>query len=279
MLMRKRRSDARSDRAADSATESHETRVAIVTGAASGIGLGLAHALAARGCHVSVIDLNEEAAEGVAAELRAKGVEATVHAVDVRDRSAMERAIADTVAQYGRLDYLVNNVGYFVEGPLQDRTLNEVDRFVDINVRGVLNGVLAAYPVMLQQRSGNIINIASISGLVPAPGSTLYGMTKHAIVGLSLSLLAEASASGIHVCVACPGFIETPLTKDATPQQRKLMYRPDQLAHDILTAVDRRRAIVVEPAWAKFTWYFYRLFPKRGNAMAANISRKVHTKS
>jgi short-subunit dehydrogenase len=225
-----------------------------------------------------VIDVDESGAERVSAELRAMGIRSTAYTVDVRNAPEVVNVIAKTVKQYGRLDFMVNNVGYFVAGPLEEKTPSEIDSFVDINVRGVLNGVVAAYPVMLKQGSGMIVNIASISGLVPAPGSTLYGMAKHAVVGLSLSLLAEASANGIHVCVACPGFIDTKLTSGMTAMQRRFLYSPERLASNILTAVERRRAVVVVPWWSKMSWQLYRFSPRLGNALAARISRKVHTR-
>lgn len=252
-------------------------RTAIVTGGASGIGRGIARTLAARGCNVVVIDVDGPGAERVSAELREMGIRSTAAMVDVRDASGIAKVIDETVKQYGHLNFMVNNVGYFVAGPLEDRTPGEIDSFVDINVRGVLNGVVAAYPVMLKQGSGTIVNIASISGLVPAPGSTLYGMAKHAVVGLSLSLLAEAAASGIHVCVACPGFIDTNLTSGMTAMQRRLLYSPERLARNILTAVERRRAVVVVPLWSKLSWQLYRFSPRLGNWLAARINRKVRT--
>ena len=204
------------------------------------------------------------------------GVCSTAHTVDVRDAPAIVDVVAGTVEQYGRLDFMVNNVGYFAQGRLEQMSADGIERFIDINVRGVVNGVVAAYPVMLKQGSGTIVNVASISGLVPAPGSTLYGMAKHAIVGLSLSLRAEAAANGIHVCVACPGFIDTKLTSGMTAMQRKILYSPERLATDILDAVGGRRAMVVQPMWSKLSWNLYRLSPKLGNALASRISRKIH---
>src|SRR4051794_5695761 len=238
--------------------EMYADRAAIVTGGASGIGRGIAHALASRGCNVVVIDVDGPGAQRVAEELRAMGVCSNAHTVDVRDAPAIVDVVADTVEQYGRLDFMVNNVGYFAQGRLEQMSADEIDRFIDINVRGVVNGVVAAYPMMLKQGNGTIVNVASISGLVPAPGSTLYGMAKHAIVGLSLSLRAEAAANGIHVCVACPGFIDTKLTSGMTAMQRKILYSPEGLAKDILSAVDGRRAMVVKPTWSKLSWNLYR---------------------
>src|SRR4051812_28103555 len=144
-------------------------RVAIVTGGGSGIGEALCRALAARGDTVIVADIDGASAERVASDIR--GVASKV---DVRDATAVQALVDDTVATHGRLDLIFNNAGIGVGGDILDLTIAHWDRIIDINLRGVVHGVAAAYPVMARQRSGHIVNTASVAGLTPPPYLTPY---------------------------------------------------------------------------------------------------------
>src|SRR4051794_19719080 len=139
-------------------------RVAIVTGGGSGIGEALCRALAARGDTVVVADIDGASAERVAGDI---GAHATAAKVDVRDYTAVQGVVDDTVAAHGRLDLIVNNAGIGVGGDVLELTVAHWDRIIDINLRGVIHGVHAAYPVMARQRSGHIVNIGSVAGLPP----------------------------------------------------------------------------------------------------------------
>jgi len=184
-------------------------RIAIVTGAASGIGQALASALAARGDTVIVADIDGDGAERAARQLARHGTgTATPATVDARDAAAVPgpgRRHPRQVRPPGR-DGEQRRHRRRRRGLL----LAHWDRGIDVNLRGVVHGVHAAYTVMIAQRSGHIVNTASLAGLLPAPGLTPYAMTKHAVVGLSLSLRAEAAAYGVRVTAVCPGFVDTP---------------------------------------------------------------------
>jgi NAD(P)-dependent dehydrogenase (short-subunit alcohol dehydrogenase family) len=187
-------------------------RIAIITGAASGIGQALASALVARGDTVVVADIDGDGAERAAGELARGGPGAArPTVVDVRDAGAVQALVDQTRGQYGRLDVMVNNAGVAVGGEASELLLAHWDRVIDVNLRGVVHGVQAAYPVMIGQRSGHIVNTASLAGLLPSPGLTPYAMTKHAVVGLSLSLRAEAAGYGVRVTAVCPGVVDTPI--------------------------------------------------------------------
>ena len=188
------------------------SRIAIVTGGGSGIGAGLSRALAARGDTVIVADIDGEAAERVAGEVRG-----TAAKVDVRDAAAVQALVDDTVAEHGRLDLIFNNAGIGVGGDLLELTVAHWDRIIDINLRGVVHGVQAAYPVMARQRSGHIINTASIAGLIAPAFLTPYAATKHAVVGLSMALRQEAKAHNVGVTVVCPGWTDTPILDSTGP--------------------------------------------------------------
>src|SRR5690349_12022982 len=150
--------------------------IAFITGGGSGIGRALSLELARRGARVTVTDIHGDTAAKVADEA---GNGATSRALDVRDAAAVREAIEDAARRGGRLDLLVNNAGIGVGGEAHEIALPHWDRILDINVRGVVHGVVAGYPIMVRQRSGHILNVASLAGLGPAPLFTPYAMTKH----------------------------------------------------------------------------------------------------
>ncbi|MFC7659980.1 SDR family NAD(P)-dependent oxidoreductase [Pseudonocardia benzenivorans] len=163
----------------DGMTNPRRARIAIVTGGASGIGRGLGAALVTRGDTVVLADVDIEGATSAADAMSARGPGTAVATeLDVRDGSAVEKLVADTVDARGGLDIMVNNAGLGIGGPVEELTSAHWDRVVDVNLRGVVHGVHAAYPVMVEQRRGHIVNTASMAGLVPCPGLTSYATTK-----------------------------------------------------------------------------------------------------
>ena len=188
-----------------------EPKVSIVTGAASGIGRAIAAELVARGSHVVVADLDADGAARAAAEL---GPLASAATLDVADAAAVTALVRQVVDEHGRLDVMVNNAGVAIGGLLEELDERHWAKALDVNLRGVVNGVTAAYRVMRAQGSGHILNTASLAGLIPAPAMLPYTTTKHAVVGLSTALRAEAASQGVQVSVLCPGFVDTPLLDD-----------------------------------------------------------------
>ena len=146
-----------------------QDRIAIVTGAASGIGRALVEEMGRRGAVVIGADLNGEQAKLVAGGIEKAGGRASAAVLDVSDAEAVKRLVEDTVRQHGRLDYLFNNAGIGIASRVQDMDLEDWNRILDVNLRGVIHGVYAAYPVMLRQGSGHIVNTASLAGLTPFP--------------------------------------------------------------------------------------------------------------
>jgi NAD(P)-dependent dehydrogenase (short-subunit alcohol dehydrogenase family) len=191
--------------------EDFRPTVSIVTGGASGIGRAIAAELVARGSHVVVADL-DAARAGEAA--RALGPSARAAQVDVADAAAVTALVERTVAEHGRLDVMVNNAGVAVGCLLEELEEHHWAKAIDVNLRGVINGVSAAYPQMCAQGSGHLLNTASLAGLIPAPAMLPYTTTKHAVVGLSTALRAEAASQGVRVSVLCPAFVDTPLLDD-----------------------------------------------------------------
>jgi NAD(P)-dependent dehydrogenase (short-subunit alcohol dehydrogenase family) len=174
------------------------------------------------------------------------------------------------------LDYLFNNAGIVVIGEARHYEIDDWNRVIDVNLRGIVNGVQAAYPLMCQQGFGHIVNTASIAGLMPLAGLLSYSASKHAVVGLSTSLRVEAAAWGVRVSVLCLGPVETAIMdggkfgKVINPLPLKVQRqfweqgRPiaaDLFAQVALTRVAKNKAIIVIPRWWKFFWWIYRLSP------------------
>ncbi len=257
---------------------------AIVTGAASGIGLELSKQLVARGAEVWLTDVDAAAAESAAEALGAKAHAAPL---DVRDAAAFAALVDHVASERNGLDYLFNNAGIGVGGETHEQSVAHFDRSIDINIRGVTNGVAAAYPRMVARGRGHIVNTASAAGLIPGPLLTAYVMTKHAVVGLSTSLRFEGERYGVRVSVLCPSAIETPLLDKMAPSDLDEVWRPDirryltQLAGKpypcdafvsyALDAVARNRDVIVAPASARFARFMSRLFPglAKGRVRAA----------
>ena len=257
--------------------------VAIITGGASGIGRAFGEALAARGCEVVLADLQIDLAEEAADGINASGGTATAVQVDVVNHEQVVSLVQQTVQRCGRLDYMFNNAGIVVFGEASDFEMRDWEQSIDVNLRGVIHGVDAAYRVMLDQGFGHIINTASIAGLMPWPMEIGYSTTKHAVVGLTTSLRAEAAHAGVRVSTLCPGLVRTPIIHGGKygrwirdyPKDKvtKLMEstRPfpvDRFVELALKQIARNKAIIVIPLIYRIWWRMYRMSPAFGIAMA-----------
>ena len=255
---------------------------ALITGGGSGIGRALAIALAKRGATVIVTDIDAAAAASVAKEC---GQSARSVQLDVTDAAAVSKCIDAAFQQHGKLDYLFNNAGIGVAGEAHEIPAQAWGRIIDINIRGVMNGVIAAYPLMVAQGSGHIVNTASLAGLGPAPLMSPYAMTKHAVVGLSHSLRIEAQRYGVNVSALCPAAIETPILDKGQPTDlpetpwipdvRRFLtrlagppYPVEALAEEALQAIAKNKATIVIPGRARLAWRLGRFFP----ALVAKLS-------
>jgi NAD(P)-dependent dehydrogenase (short-subunit alcohol dehydrogenase family) len=255
-----------------SADRGFHGRSAIVTGAGSGIGRALAHALTAAGAHVTCADLDAEAADRTAAAAPGPGT-ARPARVDVTDAAAVQAAVDDVLARHGRLDLLFNNAGITFGGETEDLTLAQWNAVIDVNVRGVVHGVAAAYPVMVRQGHGQIVNTASAGGLMAAGLITSYVMSKHAVVGLSLALRTEAAAKGVGVTVLCPSAVETPILDQGElgsfngrdyylkGQGIRRPLDPAVFAAQALAAVAAGKALLVTPRPTRLAWRVSRWAP------------------
>jgi short-subunit dehydrogenase len=263
---------------------------AIVTGGASGIGRALAKELAKRGCEVVLADRQIRLAEEVASKICASGGKARAQEIDVTDYSAVEQLVLETTARTGRLDYMLNNAGIGIGGNVRHYSIEDWNQMVDVNLRGVINGVQAAYQIMINQGFGHIVNTASMAGLIPSPGLVAYAATKHAVVGLSKSLRAEAASLGVYVSVLCPGVIRTPILEggrygrmlvEISPEKMRQLWEklkpmpPDIFAYKAINAIAKNKAIIIIPSRWKLFWWIDRLFPSLGIYLAGKNFQKM----
>jgi 3-oxoacyl-[acyl-carrier protein] reductase len=196
-------------------------KVAVVTGAAQGIGRAIAERLAERGADVVVADLQAEKAEAVAKEISAStGRRAIAVQVDVADSASAKTMIDSAIAEFGRVDVLVNNAGTTRDNLIMRMPEADWDLILNINLKGAFNCSQAVIRPMMKQRYGRIVNISSISGVVGQAGQTNYSSSKAGLIGFTKALAKEVGSRNITVNAVAPGFIETVLTADL-PQEIK----------------------------------------------------------
>jgi NAD(P)-dependent dehydrogenase (short-subunit alcohol dehydrogenase family) len=189
-----------------------EGRVAVITGAASGIGLATARLFAQEGARLSLGDVDEKAGRRAAEEIAADGGQAEFVRTDVTSAADVQELIDGAVEHYGKLDIIFNNAGIALTKPIPDTSEEEFDRIVAINFKGVFLGCKYAIPHLLDNPDGGaILNMSSNGGLVGRPGDPLYSATKHAVMGLTKSLAVTYADKRIRTNALCPGAIETPM--------------------------------------------------------------------
>ncbi|HEY3182412.1 MAG TPA: SDR family oxidoreductase [Gaiellaceae bacterium] len=191
--------------------KSLDERVAIVTGAASGIGRGIAEVLAGEGARVVIADVDGDGAERLAGRLRDEGRDALAVQVDVIDRRAVDAAAAAAVDRYGRIDILAANAGVYPSVALTEMSDRDWDHVMDVNVKGALHALQACLPTMRERGYGRIVFTSSITGpVVGMPGLTHYAASKAALLGMMRSAALELAADGITVNAILPGNVRTP---------------------------------------------------------------------
>lgn len=232
-------------------------RIAVVTGAGSGIGRAIAQRLAGHGAYVHCADIDGKAAQRIAAELG----NASAHTLDVTDARAVAEFAETVYAQSQRVDLLFNNAGIGHAGRVVDTEIADWQRMLDVNVMGVVHGLHAFLPRMQAQSGGShIINTASAAGLIALPRMAPYCASKHAVVGLSQSLAAELRGTGIGLTILCPGTINTPIVErsqmrgNAQHNQQNAVAHyarhgasPDEVAADCLHDIEKGRLFCVTP--------------------------------
>ncbi len=244
-----------------SKTDEFEGRVAFVTGAASGIGRAASRLFAARGARVVLADLEREAGEAVAEEIRSTGAEAVFVETDVADDAAVARAVATATERFGRLDCAYNNAG--LSGPpnfVADMPEDQWRRTIDVMLTGVFLCMKHEIPAILESGGGAIVNCASGAGLIGFPGQSAYVASKHGVIGLTRAAALEYGSRGIQINSICPGTARTGMVEDVvreTPELQQELERlhpigriaePEEIAEAALWLCTERASFVLGTA-------------------------------
>ncbi len=265
----------------------YRDKICLITGAASGIGRALAEQLADHGARVIATDINETLLKEVMTPLAEQGKAVTAMKLDVSDYGAFKQVVDETVARYGRLDYIFNNAGLAIVGEVRDTEIEDWRKVLSVNLDGVVHGSLLAYKQMVQQGHGHIVNVASVEGLIPFPATVSYVTTKFGVVGLSEGLWVEGKDLGVDVSVVCPGWIRTNIVtgarfikmdRDRVLDAVKLWIRfgvsPEDCARVMLRGVARKKRIITVTGLARIMWWIARISP----TFMMNLARKDFAK-
>jgi 3-oxoacyl-[acyl-carrier protein] reductase len=214
-------------------------KVAIITGAASGIGLATAHVFAAEGARVVLADIDASRTETASAAVAQAGGETLAVRVDVTDRESVDAMVAATLKRFGRIDCLVNNAGITKDSRLVKMTEQQFDSVMSVNLKGVFHCTQAVVPTMLEQESGVILIASSVVGLYGNFGQTNYAATKAGVIGFAKTWGRELGPKGIRTVAVCPGFVATPILETIPPAVMQKMVdkvpmgrlgRPEEIA-------------------------------------------------
>src|SRR5271165_4708019 len=191
-------------------------KVIVITGASSGLGEAAARHLSAAGAPVVLGARRTDRLDAIAKELTERGGEVLTLATDVTKREQVSKLVDTAVEKFGRIDVMINNAGLMPQSPLERLRVDEWDRMIDVNIKGVLYGIAAALPHMKQQKAGHIINVSSVAGHKVGPGFAVYAATKHAVRALSEGLRQEVKPYNIRTTVISPGAVATELPTSVT---------------------------------------------------------------
>jgi short-subunit dehydrogenase len=251
--------------------------VALITGASSGIGAIMARLLAERGATPILTARSEEKLRSVASRLPGRHA---VRRLDVTDGAQVETAVRDMIAEFGRIDILINNAGYGVFDYVVDASIDEYERMMDVNYLGTVRCTKAVLPHMLARGSGYIVNIASMAGKFGSAKSAGYSATKHAVLGFTSSLRQELAGTGVGLTAINPGPIDTPFFDIADPSGTYVknvswfMLQPEKVAAAVIRAIEREMPDVVLPRYAGPAIKLAQLFPRTFDRIAHRVLNK-----
>ena len=254
-------------------------KIAAVTGAASGIGRGLAEVLAARGARLALADVNAEGLEETAAMLRGK-TEISTHLVDVSKREVVEGFAAEVAQAHGGADLIFNNAGVTVRQSIEEVSYADFEFVFNVDFWGVVYGTKAFLPLFRQRGAGHVINIASINAMVPFSKNGPYNAAKYAVLGFSETLMQELAGTGIQVTCVHPGGIRTNIArsakgisgKEAARFERMARTKPDEAAEIIVSGVERNQQRVYVGTDAKIMAAAKRVMPALTVATVGKLS-------
>ena len=191
--------------------ENIQGKVIVITGASSGLGEATARRLSAEGATMVLGARRSDRLESLTREFDAKGAKSLAIVTDVTDRTQVQKLVDSAVQTFGRIDVLINNAGLMPLSPLENLLVDEWDRMIDVNIKGVLYGIAAALPHMMRQKAGHIINVSSVAGHKVGPTFAVYSATKHAVRTLSEGLRMEVKPYNIRTTIISPGAVATEL--------------------------------------------------------------------
>ena len=247
-----------------------KNKIAVVTGAASGIGAAISRTFAAKGAKLGLLDIDEDAVKAAAGDMVADGTDAIGIGCDVARQAECQTAINAIAEHYGGIDILVNNAGITQRSAFVDTKVSVYRQVMDVNFFGSLHCTKFAIASLIE-RKGAIIIIESLAGVAPLLGRTGYCASKHALHGLFTSLRAELIGSGVHVMIVCPGFVKTQLQTRAlggdgqvTPHPQSTVGKqdsPDRVADAVCRALLKKKNILVLSPIGKLTYWLSRIAP------------------
>lgn len=252
--------------------------VAVVTGAASGIGAALSRALAGRGCALALVDRDAQGLEASRRAAESLGAAVSTHLLDLRDAQGILALPEAVLGRHGRVSLLVNNAGVALGGRFAESELADIDWLMDINLHAPIRMTHAFLPALLREEAAQVVNVSSLYGLVAPPGQTAYCASKFGLRGFSESLRHEHAGDGLGVTTVHPGGVATAIARNARlsprldPQEaergriafeRMLRLSPDKAAQAILAAVERRAPRAIVGADARLVTLIARIAPVR----------------
>lgn len=266
-----------------------QDRVAVVTGAASGIGRALAIGLAKKGCHLALADVNEVGMRETAQLVAATGRNVSQHVVDVSNRARMEALPEEVIAAHGHVHIVANNAGVAVAAKLQDQSIEDFEWLIGINFWGVVYGCKFFLPYLQREPEGHLVNISSVFGLVGIPTQTSYCASKFAVRGFSESLWCELQGTSVGVTSVHPGGISTNIVAAAryagvpdgfqeklVRQFRERAMPPEKCAKQIIKAVEQNQMRVLITPETHIADGFKRLFPTATQAIISFGHRRMN---
>ncbi|NPV60020.1 MAG: SDR family NAD(P)-dependent oxidoreductase [Actinobacteria bacterium] len=252
-------------------------KVALVTGAASGLGRGIALALARAGCDLVLVDINEARLRDTAAAIEGAGRRCLAKRVDVSSRAEMEKLAEEVLSEWGRVDVLVNNAGVGVGGELVNIPMDDIEWITGINLMGEIYGARLFLPQMIARGEGHVVNVGSLSSLVVLPFHIAYTTTKFGIAGFTEALWAECRRHGVGVTLVCPGAVSTNIAegtrahpgserqKEMTEEFERMLEEkgmdPEEAGEKVVEAVLSNRFLLILGREAYILYYLRRLFP------------------